>query len=281
MIHTSARMATPAGGASGLRPVRILVAVGCAAVMGAGAWAQSSGPSGFETLSITRTDPRVNSGGLGTQPDGTQVMKGSTIAVAVKLAVPASVRDVVGLPDWARRERYDIIARPPAGTTPEQRQEMWRALFAERMKLEGHVEAQERDTYSLVVAPASERFGSELAPSTLDCDDRRGPVTLAGAPIEGVGPLGGWIQADCMRMDRLTVYLAGLAGRLVDNHTGLDGFYAVSLKWSKPPRGAAPPPDGQPDLLAALEQQLGLQLLPQKSHVPVFVVDHIERPSLD
>jgi hypothetical protein len=56
-------------------------------------------------------------------------MKGSTIAVAVKLAVPASVRDVAGLPDWARRERYDITARPPAGTTPEQRQEMWLALF--------------------------------------------------------------------------------------------------------------------------------------------------------
>ncbi len=63
MVHTSAPMATARGGPLS---VRILAVVGSTAILGAGVWAQSSsGPSGFETLSITRTDPRVNSGGLG------------------------------------------------------------------------------------------------------------------------------------------------------------------------------------------------------------------------
>jgi bla regulator protein BlaR1 len=37
--------------------------------------------------------------------------------------------------------------------------------------------------------------------------------------------------------------------------------------------------DDQPDIFSALQEQLGLKLRPQKKMMPVFVVDHIERPT--
>ena len=37
--------------------------------------------------------------------------------------------------------------------------------------------------------------------------------------------------------------------------------------------------DDAPQLVTALQEQLGLKLEPEKSRVPIFVVDHIERPT--
>ena len=46
--------------------------------------------------------------------------------------------DVIGLPSWAESERYDVIAKGKPGATPDEQQQMWRALLAERMKLAAH-----------------------------------------------------------------------------------------------------------------------------------------------
>src|ERR1043165_7025651 len=84
-------------------------------------------------------------------------------------ASPVQVREVAGLPDWAERDAYDIVAKPPAGATRAQRAEMMRNMFIERMKLVGHVEQRERPTLALVVARQDGRLGPGLKPSTLDC----------------------------------------------------------------------------------------------------------------
>ena len=204
------------------------------------------------------------------------------------------VREVVGLPDWATTERYDITAKPPAGSTPQQRSEMWRTFFAERMKLVAHVEERERDTFALVLARSDGRLGPQLKPSTLDCSPKPPGTPPAPPPpppasesdyLNRCGGMfgNGTIVSGSTTMDALVLSFAGLAGRQVFDRTGLKGNYALTLKHS-PPRTPgtspdAPLPDDAPEFFTALQEQLGLKLQPEKSLVPVFVIDRIERPT--
>ena len=88
-------------------------------------------------------------------------MENTSIRQIIFLGSPEPAREVVGLPDWAMPggERYVITAKPPPGATDEQKAEMWRALFADRMKLAAHVEQHERDTYALLIASADGHLG--------------------------------------------------------------------------------------------------------------------------
>jgi uncharacterized protein (TIGR03435 family) len=60
--------------------------------------------------------------------------------------------------------------------------------------------------------------------------------------------------------------------------TGLTGEYDISLYWipQRPDSIASDDPNG-PDLIGALQQQLGLRLEPKKGPIEVLVVDHAEK----
>jgi len=92
----------------------------------------------------------------------------------------------------------------------------------------------------------------------------------------------GLLVSGGVTMDRFVPSLGGLAGGNVENHTGLDGQYALTLHFS-PARqlgaDAAPTADDAPDFFTALREQLGLKLERGKAMTPVFVIDHVERPS--
>ena len=60
------------------------------------------------------------------------------------------------------------------------------------------------------------------------------------------------------------------------DQTGLGGSYDFALKWT-PEQLVAP--DAAPSLFTAIQEQLGLRLVPSKAQVEVIVIDHIEPPS--
>ena len=248
----------------------------------------------FDVVSIKRSAPDAVGGGMRTLPDGTSVMTNVAIRQFITLAAAVPVREVRGLPDWAEDERYDVTAKPPAGSTRDQRSDMWRTLFAERMKLVAHIEEHERDTFALVVARSDGRLGPQLKPSTLDCSPRPPGSTppppppdlfdTQGAMTRCGGLFGqGSIVSGGMTMNRLVLSLAGLAGRPVNDRTGLKGDYSFTLKFSTRrtpgPSLEAPLPDDAPEFFTALQEQLGLKLQPEKTMVPVFVIDRLERPT--
>jgi uncharacterized protein (TIGR03435 family) len=247
------------------------------------------GSAQFDVVSIKpNTSGPGTGGGMRTLPDGSFIMSNQPIRSIILSASPVPVREAAGLPDWVNTERYDITAKAPAGSTRQQQPEMMRNMMIDRMKLVGHVEEQERTTFALIVARQGGRLGPQLTRSTLDCAPRAAPDGSPPTPPSrqdaqnrcGMSMSRGAIVSGGITMDTLARSISGFAGGIVNNRTGLDGWYAVNLHFAPPGLTVDPSStDNAPQFVTALEEQLGLKLEPEKSRVPIFVVDHIERPT--
>ena len=85
----------------------------------------------------------------------------------------------------------------------------------------------------------------------------------------------------------LVLNLSNVLDRQVIDKTGLTGSYDFELKWtpdivSSGPDAPPPPSDRDaPSLFTALSDQLGLKLESAKGPVQVWVIDGVERPSLN
>ena len=242
----------------------------------------------FDVVSIKPHpyDPATG-GGIRTLPDGTIRMISVPILSVLASAAPEPVSEVTGYPRWVRADAYDIVAKPApdSNPTPEQRVEMIRNMLIDRLKVAGHIEEVERTTFALVRARSDGRLGPQLKKSSAVCGP---PPSDAAQQPQGTVPqcgtrMGqGSIDATGTTLDRMVLSLRGLAGGQVTNRTGLQGLYDLSLRFA-PPRvaaGAAPDNDA-PELVTALQEQLGLKLVPEKAKVKIFVIDHIERPTPD
>jgi len=253
--------------------------------------AQNSAPREFDVASIKRNvEPLESGAGTRRLPDGTFMMRNQPIMTVLGAVAeePILLSHYVGVPDWAKSDRFDVTVKPPAGATPEQIREMWKTLFETRMKYAAHVERREANVYTLVVARGDGRLGPELRKSTLDC----GAPPTGGPPLPGPAAPSDMLQRCGMMtsgtqmisggvtMDMLARNFSGRAGGPVENRTGLDGFYTFTLKFAPPQQlGADAPPADAPDFFTAVEEQLGLKLKTDKGSVPYLIIDHIERPT--
>jgi uncharacterized protein (TIGR03435 family) len=198
---------------------------------------------------------------------------------------------IVNQPSWAD-ERYDVIAKGKPRATVAERQQMWKTLLADRMKLAAHYETRERDGYDLVFVRADKNLGPGIKPSSLDCSG--GPTTVPpsslGRPdfreatLNRCGAF--FVEGDSMAsrgvtIANLTRMVTPAAGRPIVDKTGLDGYFEITLRFQRMPMraGAEPAPDAAPSVFTALQEQLGLRLVPSKTQGQILVIDAIERPS--
>jgi len=75
----------------------------------------------------------------------------------------------------------------------------------------------------------------------------------------------------------LVANLPDATGRLVVDKTGLTGNYDITLKWT--PDDQRGTDDAALSIFTALEEQLGLKLLPAIGSIDTIIIDHVERPS--
>jgi uncharacterized protein (TIGR03435 family) len=97
------------------------------------------------------------------------------------------------------------------------------------------------------------------------------------------------MTAHAIKISTIVGQFSGTDGRLVIDKTGLgDAKYDFDLTWTPnlfpndqraTDQRATAAGDAPPSLYTALEEQLGLKLVPAKDPVKVLIVDHIERPS--
>ncbi len=188
---------------------------------------------------------------------------------------------ISGGPSWLDSDLYDVLAETPGDVRPnlEEQMKMVRSLIADRFRLKFHREDREMPVYTFSIA----KGGSKLRESA--------PVTTPEGP-----PLLAFVIApDAVRLPGRSASLAEMCAifqrtaldRPVVDRTGLSGRYDFDLEFTpdesqfggqiktESPDDAKRPPD----LLTAMQQQLGLQLTATRAAISTMVIDHVDRPS--
>lgn len=200
--------------------------------------------------------------------------------------------NIVGLPDWAINDTYDIDAKVleadladwqnPA-KQPAMLRAMLQEMLADRFKLVVHREMKEAPVYSLVVG----KNGLKLK-ETNPNEPHPGGFPLPGGGVVVAEIRNGQVITNDygVSMATLASSVFSSAGRPVQDKTGLTGRYDIAfpprqLRACAPHCGPqdAPSEDNPGPSPFELAQEWGLKLVPAKGPVETLVIDHIERPS--
>jgi uncharacterized protein (TIGR03435 family) len=252
-------------------------------------------PSTFEVVSIKLVQngsspvPRIM-GGPGTRSPGQFTCSGVTLRQLVLRAYNLEEYQVVA-PGGIDRNRFDVVAKVPPGTTKDGVGSMIQDLLARRFGLIAHWESREMAIYETAVAKgglklkesrppandgpgeAPEDPGDEPVQKIKRSMDKSGlPELMPGVKGLVAMPANGHmrISARMQPIANLFSMLNYQIDRPVVDKIGLTGTYDFNLDYSPSLSSDAAPP-----LFIALERQLGLKLVPKKAPVQVFVIDKL------
>jgi uncharacterized protein (TIGR03435 family) len=218
---------------------------------------------------------------------------GAYIQFAYKMTPAQIVALETKFPDWALSTRYDIEARVEGEPTKDDMRTMLRALLADRFKLQLHAVTATDKVYDLVLARPGKTGPAlqEHPGSDPDCklDSARDSAHDSSAPCGTI--LQSVSGAGLMRMTGRNVsitqfVLASLTkvDRPLRDKTGLTGKYDFTFDFAPPRIGGGPDinaSEPQPGMTFkdAMQDRLGLKLVPDKGPVTTYVLDHVEKPT--
>jgi uncharacterized protein (TIGR03435 family) len=262
--------------------------------------------------------PGGGRGGGAARPEiknGRIYLPGITLKNLIAVAWDINGDDMLaGAPKWLDSDRFDVIAKAPAGVaigdlTPTRSavpvnidalRPMLRALIVDRFKLTFHTEDRPIAAYSLVAAKPKLKAADPASRTKW----HEGPVPDSKDTKNANAALGRLVTCQNITMAQFAEMLPGIApGYLhtaVLDATGLEGGWDFTFSFSPagifqfngarnpdeaaPAGGAVPEaslPSGALSLFDALTKQLGLKLEMQKRPVPVLVIDHVEQKPVD
>jgi len=227
-------------------------------------------------------------------PEGVRASPGTVLTTPIE-----------GGPEWIRSERYTIDAKTSEPVGFEMLQgPMLQRLLEDRFKLKIRRDTREVRLYTLNVAKGGPRLpafveGSCVAPVMKFPPAPQPPLEPGQRRCALLGTMKGpnhVIDAEGITVQEFTdVYLSGsplaTLNSIVLNKTGLTGKYTFHLEYAAGPddpvrrmaagRGETLGESTAPEILTALQDQLGLRLEATKGPGPFLVIDHIERPAPD
>ena len=211
-------------------------------------------------------------------------------------------------PPWMETEFFDIAATLPPGTTKEQEMVMWQNLLKERFHLQAHRETRDLPVFALVVGksgpkltqsdPADEAADKDVAAATAGRPRptvTMGPDGFPQIPADTKMPGSFTLSLSSGEFLRIKMFgrhetmaeladgLSGVAGRLVEDQTGLKGKYDFTLAFETEPRQPRTTSEGLPgmpeergaSLSTAVQEQLGLKLEAKKVKIEMLVIDRV------
>jgi len=260
---------------------------------GAGASAQvKAKPLQFDVVSIKLDNSGEPHGFLQISPDGDRIIvSNAPMTRIVQFAFNFLRNDlVIGDPEWARTERWDMEAKVAEADLPAfhkldfvQKKAMLQQVLIDRCKMQAKVEKREIPVYALVVAKTGLKM-HEVQPNEMppEVRDKSGQVISEWNITQKPGE----IRGRAVPMEALMYVMSNVKlGRQIVDHTGLKGVYNFDLLWT-PEEGSVAADNGLPDptkpsIFTAVQEQLGLRLEATKDLVDALVIDHIERPTAD
>ncbi len=229
----------------------------------------------FEVVSLKPSTPDCKLVMIGPSPDGFHLHCLSLLQL-VQYAYGLNLFEeghVLGIPAWGSTEHFDLdapvqeadrarfAALPPIGKA-----RLVQTALAERFALRTHEEQREMPVYALV------RGKSPLKLKAADPENTEKPT------LRWVGR--NRIQACHCTMQQLLNFISPLRGRPIADKTGLGEKYDFSLGFT-PETGSEPAQDADaaPSIFTAVQEQLGLRLVPDKAPQRVVVIDVANRPT--
>jgi uncharacterized protein (TIGR03435 family) len=240
----------------------------------------------FEVVAVKRSNPDSQGRGWRGTNDRITIQNYSLrqlIAVSYGLKSDAQV---LNGPDWINKQRFDIAAKIDDAdvdrfknmdfeTRNREVEFMMQAMLAERFHLKVTVDTRILPIYALVVAKSGPKLTPLAAPAgTAETRNRSHSTTTNN----------GHLTAKAISMDSFADYLTTqpeMGDRVVRNQTALSGNFDFTLNWTED-RGSGIPGDAAlPGIFTALQEQMGLELKPDKGSVPVIIVDAVSEPDPD
>jgi uncharacterized protein (TIGR03435 family) len=222
---------------------------------------------------------------------------GGPVASLIQAAYNVTHFQIEGGPDWVFSDRYVIDARTPVDATPDQKRAMLQSLLADRFHLVLRRETRTMPVYELAAAdgglgisPAKEGDCITAKEIRWDLLDLEAPLFVcdgwrrrALSQWPETRPRPQWprvhrIEAGRASMAALIDYISPDLDRPVVDRTGFNEHFNFILDFAASAEMDRIPNSG-PTIFAALQDQLGLLLLPADVPVEVLVIERVEPPS--
>jgi len=236
-------------------------------------------------------------------PSGQMVIRGFTARDLVRYAYQFPASRIVGGPAWLDDDAFELTTTldhvPAADETPA----LVRNLLEERFGLVVHESTVQVPVLALQITRPDGALGPNLQPATGECFDQQAWVAT-GAPrtpfpqgqrTRFCGVWDSGINYERVRGITMNALAESMRQRFapalphdVVDRTGLEGPFDVSLEFFRPAAAVmAVTPSLRLPLQAAgfvsvpqaLEEQLGLTLVPSTAQAPAIVIDRIHAPA--
>jgi uncharacterized protein (TIGR03435 family) len=241
------------------------------------AFAQStSAPPAFDAADVHPSPPRkfpFMDGGL--LRGDRYVLRQATMIDLIATAYGVDASNVQGGPTWLETDRFDVIAKAPAGTPQATVKLMLRPLLADRFKLVTHTGTQPMPAYALKTGKGPSKLKEAEGSGDADCKFIEPPQPPAPGTVITIG-----FSCHHSTMEEFAHNVHNWAnGYLADpvvDSTGLKGSWDFDLKWTPSQLLQRAGADGI-SIFDAVDKQLGLKLELETAPRPVLLVDSVNQ----